>query len=82
MHPEEWLDSMMAGIVPNEVPNYKIIIIGDSGVGKTTLFHRILFGTYVDTSVQNKSTIGLDCFEKTVKVLGERVRVSCSIIIL
>ena len=58
-------------------PNYKVIIIGNSGVGKTTLFHRILFDKYVDTtSSENRSTIGLDCFEKTIHVLGEAIRVS------
>ena len=67
----------MAGIFPI----YKVIIIGDCGVGKTTLFHRILFGTYIDSTVNNRSTIGLDCFEKTANVLGQQVRVM-NIIIL
>ena len=62
----------MAGFAPS----YKIIILGDSGVGKTTLFYRLLFETYLDTSVENKSTIGLDCFEKTLVVLGQEIRVS------
>ncbi len=66
----------MAGICPI----YKVIIIGDSGVGKTTLFHRILFGTFIDTSENNRSTIGLDCFEKTVNVLGQDIRVMLTVI--
>ena len=53
-------------------PCYKIIIIGNIGVGKTTLFHRVLFGKYDDDF---RSTIGFDCFEKTVTVHGESIRV-------
>lgn len=62
-------------------PVYKVIILGDNGVGKTTLFHRILFGTYLDTSndedkFNGRTISGLDCLEKTVNVLGEDIRVS------
>ena len=53
-------------------PCYKIIIIGNIGVGKTSLFHRVLFGKYGDDF---RSTIGFDCFEKTVTVHGESIRV-------
>lgn len=54
----------------------KIIIIGDPEVGKTTLFNRILFNEFINTERNGRSTLGLDCFEKTFEVLGEAVRVS------
>ncbi len=65
--------------------SYKVILVGDSGVGKTTLFNRILFDKFVDTSVTNyqtsSSTGGFyrpDCFEKTENVFGEDISVSKS----
>ena len=30
--------------------DYKIIMLGDSGVGKTTFFHRIRTGEFMDTA--------------------------------
>ena len=36
--------------------NYKIILIGNSGVGKTAIFHKMQSGKFYD---QNISTIGV-----------------------
>lgn len=71
----EWLVNYINMAI--SAPSYKAIIIGNSGVGKTTLFHRILFDTFVDTkSNDNKGTIFLDCYEKTMKISGEEIKVN------
>ena len=41
----------------SESITYKIILIGDSSVGKTCLFKKLTSGTYSD---KNISTIGVD----------------------
>ena len=51
---------------------YKIIIIGDPEVGKTALFHKILFKEFISTG---RGTLGMDCFEKTFETLGETIQV-------
>ena len=48
-----------------DIQSYKVLIIGDQGIGKTTLVHRYIY----DTFKENKdSTIGLDFQEKVVQV--------------
>lgn len=76
-----WGSGSPLDIIMSSSPSlYKVIILGDNKVGKTTLFHRILFGTYLDTTneydagITTRST-GLDCFEKTFNVLGQDMRV-------
>lgn len=41
------------------VPNYKIILCGEYGVGKSSIFRRFLNNTFT-TDNSKKSTIGLD----------------------
>ena len=48
-----------------DFPSYKILIIGDQGIGKTSLIHRYIFNEFKDN---DSSTIGLDFQEKTVQV--------------
>lgn len=43
--------------------NYKIVIIGDSGVGKTCLMYRLIKNTYYE---QNNSTIGAAYFKENI----------------
>ncbi|KAJ1833587.1 Ras- protein Rab-7A [Coemansia sp. RSA 2711] len=53
----------------------KAIILGDSGVGKTSLMHQYVRGTF---STQYKATIGADFMKKVVKLEdGRTVDVSC-----
>ncbi|KAJ2782386.1 Ras- protein Rab-7A [Coemansia javaensis] len=57
------------------LPYIKAIILGDSGVGKTSLMHQYVRGTF---STQYKATIGADFMKKVVKLDDRRVvDVSC-----
>ncbi|XP_075231043.1 ras-related protein Rab-13-like [Lycorma delicatula] len=49
---------------------YKILVLGDSNVGKTCIMHRYCDETYYDTYV---STIGIDFKQKIMEVDGTRV---------
>ena len=51
-----------------EIPSYKVLIIGDPGIGKTSLIHRYIYNEFKE---HNESTIGLDFQEKTVQVSPE-----------
>lgn len=51
---------------------FKIIVIGDSNVGKTCLTFRFCGGTFPD---KTEATIGVDFREKTVEIEGERIKV-------
>ncbi|CAH3142067.1 unnamed protein product [Porites lobata] len=50
---------------------YKILILGDSGVGKTCLIFRFIENIFSDSYI---STIGIDCRSKIVDLDGKRVR--------
>ena len=44
---------------------FKFIILGDGGVGKTTLLHKFVTGNYLDVSTM---TIGVEILTKEIKV--------------
>ncbi|RXG73033.1 Ras-related protein Rab11A [Armadillidium vulgare] len=46
-----------------KIPEQKVILCGEYGVGKTSLFRRFATNTFV-TSTDRKSTLGLDHYEK------------------
>jgi GTPase SAR1 family protein len=52
---------------------FKIIVVGDSNVGKTSLTYRFCEGKFLDNS---EATIGVDFRERTVDVNGEEIKVS------
>ena len=52
----------------DELPSYKVLIIGDQGIGKTSLIHRYIDDEFKENNV---FTIGLDYQEKTVQVSPE-----------
>src|SRR5687768_14628582 len=52
-----------------DIPTLKIIVIGDSGVGKSALLAKYLCG---DTNT--KSTVGADHYHKDVSIKGKKVR--------
>ena len=51
---------------------FKIVLIGDAGVGKTCVVQRFKSGTYVE---KHGSTIGVDFTMKTLKIDGKLVKV-------
>lgn len=52
---------------------FKVVLIGDSSVGKTCIVQRFKHGTYVE---KHGNTIGVDFTIKTVNVDGKRVKVT------
>ncbi|XP_028991860.1 ras-related protein Rab-33B-like [Betta splendens] len=50
---------------------FKIIVIGDSNVGKTCLTYRFCGGTFLKNP---EATIGVDFREKTLELDGERIK--------
>ena len=56
-------------------PNYKIILCGEYGVGKSSLFRRFMNDTLSEER-GTKSSIGLDQASQMFHVLGEDVKVS------
>jgi len=51
---------------------FKIIIIGDSGVGKTCLAHRFATGKFPE---RTEATIGVDFWERKLQLNGANIRV-------
>ena len=52
---------------------FKIVLIGDCGVGKTCVVQRFKSGTFVE---RHGNTIGVDFSMKTILVDGKKVKVS------
>ncbi|KAH0791992.1 small GTP-binding protein [Histomonas meleagridis] len=51
------------------IPNFKILIIGDTQVGKTSLVTRICKNTFDECF----ETIGVDCYKKVLNIFGDDV---------
>lgn len=51
---------------------FKIVLIGDAGVGKTCIVQRFKHGLYME---RHGNTIGVDFMLKTVEVDNRRVKV-------
>ena len=67
----------MAGVVKMAVVSdaeYKIVLLGDPGVGKTTWFLRVRQGEFVDTENPTVS-MGVDHLEYKCTVQGKEVKV-------
>lgn len=63
-----------ATLPPPRTRIFKIIVIGDSGVGKTCLTYRFCAGKFPD---KTEATIGVDFRERLVEIDGEKIKV-CS----
>ena len=55
-------------------PNYKIILCGEYGVGKSALFRRFMNDSFTQ-EMGRKSTIGLDQASQSYDVHGQEVKV-------
>lgn len=51
---------------------FKLVLIGDAGVGKTCVVQRFMGGCFVE---RHTSTIGVDFTMKTVTIDGKRIKV-------
>ncbi len=49
-------------------PQYKVILLGDPGVGKTTFFLRLRDSTFVDTETRPSASIGVEDLEYRHKI--------------
>lgn len=52
---------------------FKIIVLGDSGVGKTCLTYRFCENQFLDKS---EATIGVDFRERNIKINNEDIKVN------
>ena len=59
----------------DKVPEYKIILLGDPGVGKTTFFLRLREQEFVDTEQRPSASIGVDDLLYEHAVDGTKVKV-------
>lgn len=57
------------------IPRQKVILCGDYGVGKSSLFRRFTNDTFV-TATDRQSTLGLDHIEKVYEIQDKRIKVS------
>lgn len=55
------------------IPEQKVILCGEFGVGKSSLFRRYSFNNFV-SSTSRQSTLGLDHFNKDYNVGGKEIR--------
>lgn len=58
-----------------KIPEQKVILCGEYGVGKSSLFRRYANDTFV-TATDRQSTLGLDHFDKTYKVRERELKVN------
>ena len=72
----------MSGVsnVPEDVDTdfdylFKIVLIGDAGVGKTAIVHRFKYNTFVE---RHASTIGVDFTLKTMQVDDKKIKLSAT----
>lgn len=62
-----------SSLPPPRTRIFKIIVIGDSGVGKTCLTYRFSAGKFPE---KTEATIGVDFRERLVDIDGEKIKVS------
>lgn len=61
-----------SNLPPPRTRIFKIIVIGDSGVGKTCLTYRFCAGKFPE---KTEATIGVDFRERLVEIDGEKIKV-------
>ena len=63
----------MAAAPPSRGPTYKVVLLGELGVGKTSLFRRLKDNSFDEYQT---ATTGIDSCSKIVKVDGNTVMVN------
>lgn len=58
-----------------KVPEQKVILCGEYGVGKSSIFRRFTNNTFI-TATDRKSTLGLDHFDKIYRVSERDMKVN------
>jgi len=56
------------------IPKQKVILCGDYGVGKSSLFRRFATNTFI-TDTDRKSTLGLDHIDREYSVNEKQIKV-------
>ena len=64
---------------PSRGPTYKVVLLGELGVGKTSLFRRLKDNTFDEYQT---ATTGIDSCTKVIKVDGETIMVRSNWIVL
>ena len=57
---------------------FKIVLIGDAGVGKTCVVQRFKHGIYIE---RHGNTIGVDFMLRTVDIDGKKIKVDLNLAI-
>jgi GTPase SAR1 family protein len=73
----DWQTKRLLLMASVKVPEQKVILCGEFGVGKSSLFRRYATNSFV-TATDRQSTLGLDHYDKEYKVDGKEIRVSLS----
>ena len=63
----------MAALSVEKGPLFKVILLGEAGVGKTAIFHRAKDNSFHEN---RKNTVGIDSFSMYMKVGDQQVTVS------
>lgn len=63
----------MAALSADRGPLFKVILLGEAGVGKTAMFHRAKDNSFHE---HRKHTVGIDSFSMYIKVGDQQVTVS------
>lgn len=58
-----------------KIPEQKVILCGEYGVGKSSLFRRFAFNLFIPPSAK-QSTLGLDHFNKEYTIDDKTIKVS------
>lgn len=67
------LGSTVSSCLLSRCRTFKVLVIGDSGVGKTCLTHRLSGGEFPQ---RVEATIGVDFRERVLDVDGEKIKVT------
>ncbi len=59
------------------IPEYKIILLGEPGVGKTNFFFRLRDGVFVGSTASTVST-GVEHMEYKMRINGSNIKVNPS----